>query len=83
MDMEKVRELLKGLVKAAAEQMPGASGKEKKAWCTTKALALVEMGDNFIPVLGQWADLPVIDGFEAYLVGLGIEWAWTALQLGE
>lgn len=83
MDMTQVWALLEGLVKAAADQLPGKSGKEKKAWCVEKALTLVEMGDNFIPLLGQWADLPVVDSFERYLVGLGIERAWTALQLPE
>ena len=83
MDMSKVWELLEGLVKSAADALPGATGKEKKAWATEKAIALVEMADDFIPVLGKWADLPVIDGFERYLISLGIERAWTALQLPE
>lgn len=81
MDMTQVWALLEGLVKSAADALPGATGKEKKAWCVEKAVALVEMGDNFIPILGQWADLPVVDSFERYLIGLGIERAWTALQL--
>ena len=83
MEISKVWELLEGLVKAAVTVLPGATGKEKKAWCVAQAVTLVEMGDNFIPVLGQWADLPVVDKFEEYLISLGIERAWTALQFPE
>ena len=83
MEISKVWELLEGLVKAAVTALPGATGKEKKAWCIDQAVILVEMGDNWIPVLGKWADLPVVDQFERYLIGLGIERAWTALQLPE
>ena len=75
--------MLEGLVKAAEKALPGATGKEKKAWATEKALALVEMGDDYLPILGAWADLPIINTLEAYLVGLGIERAWTLLKLSE
>lgn len=81
MDLAQVRDLLIGLVKAAEEAVPGTDGKAKKQWCIDQAVKLVEMGDNFIPVLGQWADLPAVDGFERYIIGLGIEWAWTTLKL--
>lgn len=80
---DEVKKLLVGLVKAAESALPGSSGKEKKAWCVDKAITLVEMGDNFIPLIGAWMDLPVVDGFERYIVGLGVEWAWTGLSLPE
>lgn len=83
MDINKVWDMLEKLVKQAATLMPGSTGKEKKAWCIEKATALVEMGDNFLPIIGAWADLPCVDEFESYLIGLAVERAWTKLQLPE
>lgn len=48
-----------------------------------KALALVEFVDHMLPVIGQWADLPAVDGFEKYLVRVAIERAYAALKLPE
>lgn len=56
---------------------------EKRAWVEEKVLALVELGDNFIPVIGAWADLPAVDGLEKYLVRIAIERAYAALKLPE
>lgn len=83
MSLDQIWELLKVLVKQAESALPGSTGKEKKAWCIEKAVALVEEYDQMIPLLGGWADLPIVDQFQRYLLGLAIERAWTALELGE
>lgn len=81
MTLSQIWTLLQNLVRDAESALPGATGKEKKAWCVEKAVALVEQYDQLIPVLGQWADLPLVDQAERYLIGLGIERAWTELKL--
>lgn len=83
MTLEQIWELLKTLVRQAETLLPGASGKEKKAWCINKAVELVEEYDQLLPVLGAWADLPPVDAAQKYLIGLGVERAWTALELSE
>jgi hypothetical protein len=82
MDIEVIKELLKGLVVEVEKHIPGATGAEKEAWCVQMALNLVEMGDGFIPVIGKWMDLPVVDGVERYLVQLGVRWAYAAIKTG-
>jgi hypothetical protein len=79
--MEQIKQTLIVLVKTAETAIPGASGKEKKAWCIDQVVKGVELGDNYIPIIGAWMDLPVIDGFERWLIGLAVEWAYTSLQL--
>lgn len=81
MTLSQIWELLKTLVKQAESALPGATGKEKKAWCVEKAVALVEQYDQLLPLIGQWADLPVVDSAQRYLIGLAVERAWTELEL--
>jgi hypothetical protein len=80
MDLTKIWELLKGLCKNADDLIPGATGKEKKAWVIDKVLELVNIGEMLIGI-GAWANLPIVDGFEKFIIGLGVERAWTELQL--
>ena len=80
MILEQIWGLLEGLVKAAETQIPGSTGKQKKAWCVDRALELVNAGEVLLGI-GGWANLPIVDGFEKWILGLGIERAWTALQL--
>jgi hypothetical protein len=82
MDIEVVKELLKGLVIEVEKHIPGATGQEKEDWVVTMALSLVEMGDGFIPVIGKWMDLPVVDGVEKYIIQLGVRWAYAAVKTG-
>lgn len=56
---------------------------EKRTWVEKHVLELVEKGDNFIPVIGAWADLPVVDGFEKYLVRIAVERVYASLKLAE
>lgn len=81
--MDKVWEILEKLVIAANDALPGKTGLEKRDWVSTKVLALVELGDNFVPIIGAWADLPVIDGLEKWLVNVAVERAYVALKLPE
>ena len=75
--------LLTGLIQDANREIPGASGVEKRAWVEERVLGLVEVVDHLIPVIGKWADLPAVDGFEKYLVRIAIERAYAALKLPE
>ncbi len=80
MDISKIWDLLKGLSQQADKILPGATGKEKKAWCVDKVLEFT----NYLEVLmgiGGWANLAIVDGFERFIIGLGVERAWTELQL--
>ena len=80
MDIQKIWELLKGLCAQADQLIPGATGKEKKAWCIDKVADLVDAGEIMIGIAG-WANLPLVNGFERWIIGLGVERAWTELQL--
>jgi hypothetical protein len=31
--------------------------------------------------IAGWANLPLVNGFERWIIGLGVERAWTELQL--
>ena len=73
-----LEDLAKRLVLYAEEHMPGATGTEKKAYCVEQASTVLEAFDNKIPVLGQWADLPLVDWMEKWAVQQLIEWAWGA-----
>lgn len=73
-----LEDLAKRLVTYAEANMPGASGAEKKAYCVKQALTVLEAFDNKVPVLGQWADLPLMDWMEEWAVSMLIEWAWGA-----
>lgn len=77
---ERIWELLVGLVKHAETALPGASGKEKKAQVVEWVAQMVNMGESLTP-LAKWANLPAVDAFERFIIGLGVEWAWTQLQL--
>ena len=80
MILEQIWSLLEGLVKAAETQIPGSTGKQKKEWCIDRALELVNAGEVMLGI-ASWANLPFVDTFERWILGLGIERAWTALQL--
>lgn len=81
MDLSVIWEMLKKLVKQADQLMPGKTGKEKKQWCIEHAVLLVEQYDQMLPMIGGWADLPIVDEFERYLIGLAVERCWTELEL--
>lgn len=81
MNLSQIWEALKDLVKQAETLMPGATGKEKKAWVVEQAVTLVERYDQMLPLIGKWADLPPVDAAQRYLIGLAVERAWTELQL--
>lgn len=81
MDLKQLWTALKDLVKKADDLMPGATGKEKKAWVVEQATEIVERYDHLIPALAKWADLPPVDAAQRYLIGLAVERAWTELQL--
>lgn len=74
--------VITGLVKHAAATLPGASGKEKKEQVVDWAAKLVNAGEALLPV-ARWANIPAVDAFERFLIGLAVEWAWTQLQLPE
>ena len=75
---ELLEDLAKRLVRYAEANLPGKTGPEKKAYCVAQALAVLEAFDDRIPVLGKWADVPLVDWLEEWAVGLLIEWAWGA-----
>lgn len=83
MNLNQVWIELQALVKRADDLMPGADGKAKKAWAVEQAVTLVERFDHMLPVLGKWADIAPVDAAERYLLGLGIEAAWTRLQIDQ
>ena len=80
MDINAVWSLLRGLVSAAELVIPGASGKEKKAWCIDQVLKLVNAGEVMLGI-GAFMNLPIVDSFERYIIGLGVERAWVELKL--
>jgi hypothetical protein len=82
MEVSVIKEFLKGLILEAEKHIPGATGQEKEDWCVEMTVHLVELGDNFIPKLGQWMDLPVVDGLERYIVTLAVRWAYAAVKVG-
>ena len=80
MNLETIWESLKALCKKADELIPGTTGKEKKQWCIDKALQFLNITEMLIGI-GAWANLAIVDGFERFLLGLGVERAWVELQL--
>ena len=81
LNIDILRDLGKQVVLFAENTLPGKTGAEKKAWATNAALEVLEKFDDKIYWLGQWADLPLVDWLERWVVGLLIEWAWGALTL--
>jgi hypothetical protein len=71
--------ILKNLVLMAEKQLPGARGVDKEAWCTQRAITILELFDNSVPVLGAFADLPMIDALQASAVKEAVHRAWTML----
>lgn len=80
MNLEMIWNLLKEFVKQAETQIPGSTGKQKKAWCIERTLELVNAGEVMLGI-ASWANLPFVDGFEKWIIGLGVERAWVELQL--
>ncbi len=60
--------------------LPGTTGTEKAANAEKWLLAAVEEYDNYIPVLGAFIDLPIIDSLEA-AVRSAIAWEYAAMEL--
>jgi hypothetical protein len=71
--------ILKELVLTAEKRLPGASGTEKADWCAQRAVTVLEQFDNSVPVLGAFADLPVIDSLEEAAVKQAVHRAWEML----
>lgn len=77
----KIWELIVGLVKHAYKALPGLTGKERKEKVIEWVKHMVNMGEALIAPLAAWANTAIVDGFEGFIIGLGVEWAWTQLQL--
>ena len=82
-DLQTVWNILKELIEEANRAVPGASGIEKRAWVVDKVLNGIEAVDHLLPVIGAWADLPVVNGFEKYLVRIAVERCYAELKLPE
>ena len=81
MDLNWIWDKLLEFAKVAEAAIPGMTGPEKKAWCVEEAMKLLENGETIIPLLAAWADLPIVENGERYLLGLAVERAWVVLQL--
>ena len=81
--LQKAWAIVKALIVEANQAIPGATGPEKREWVINKLITGVESVDNLIPVIGAWADLPVVDGFEKYLVRVAVERCYAELKLPE
>lgn len=72
------------LVKSAIDELPGSDGKAKAEWVRNKLYELVEQYDHLVPLVGQWADIPLVDLAQRELVNYVvkhtiatiIEWAY-------
>ena len=80
MNLDMIWNLLKEFSKQADLQIPGSTGKQKKAWCVDRVLELVNAAEVMLGI-SSWANLPFVDGFEKFIIGLGVERAWVELQL--
>lgn len=73
--------------KAAAEdwalqQLHVLTGEEKRTYARTWLKAQVEQYDNLIPIIGQFMDLPIIDGWEDWAIDQVLEWAYYMIESG-
>ena len=82
MNLEMIWNLLKEFVKQAETQIPGGTGKQKKAWCIERTLEMVNAAEVMLGI-ASWANLPFVDTAERWIIGLGVERAWTELQMSE
>jgi hypothetical protein len=80
MDINKIWELLKGLIQSAETSIPGNTGKDKKDWVINEVLQLVNAGEIMLGI-AKFMMLPPIEAFQKYIIGLGVERAWTELKL--
>lgn len=57
----------------ADQQLNPPTGPEKKEYALNLVLKWAEEHDNFIPGIGKYMDMPIIDGLEKLLLGVAID----------
>lgn len=56
---------------------------EKKEWCVKRLTELLEVFDNYIPVVGLFLDNPIADNIQKHGVELLVDWAWEKFVVEE
>lgn len=80
-DLAKVKELATKAVEFGFERVASSDVSSIKLFATGYLLGLLETYDNFIPVIGMFADLPAVDDAQEKLVGFIIDRAYTAFMI--
>lgn len=62
------------------KHLVGKTGQEKKEYATRQLILAVEKYDQLIPVVGDYLDLPFVDGLEDWALSMVVERAWGFMQ---
>lgn len=76
-----LKEAAKQAVKLANVLFPEVKGIVRAELAEKWLLSVVEEYDNYIPILGKYMDLPLVDRFQAAAVRHVVSWAYTCLEL--
>lgn len=66
----------KAVLEGASDIFLGRTVAQKKEWCVKRLTEVLEMFDNYLPVIGIFLDNPIADDIQKKGVEMLIDWGW-------
>jgi hypothetical protein len=73
---EHIHEMTRCVIESNVYAIVGKTEQEQKNWCVQELTTMLEVYDNYIPVVGAFLDNPVSDAIEMELISLLVDWGW-------
>ena len=73
---ESLQEMAINFVRQSMDVIPGGTDNDKKKLISTMLTSELEVIDNFVPVIGSFLDLPIINDMESVAISYLVDWAW-------
>lgn len=73
---DEIMDSAKDVIQKCHVLLPGKSNVEKKNWCVKKLTEVLEVFDNYVPIIGALLDIAIVDDLEKQAVSLLVDWVW-------
>lgn len=73
---EHIHEMTRCVIESTFNAVVGKTEQEQKNWCVQELTTMLEVYDNYIPVVGAFLDNPLSDAMEKELISLLVDWGW-------
>jgi hypothetical protein len=73
---ECIHQMTKSVIENTFDAIAGKTEQEQKEWCVKELTTMLEVYDNYIPVVGAFLDNPLSDAIEKELVSILVDWGW-------